>query len=366
MNITVNKSELLPILAQCNSVADKKSTMPILSNVLLHANGKLRCSATDLYQAVASDVAAKVKEKGTIALPARDLYERVKMLDGDITISTKGSTATIKSGSRVYKMHGIDGAEFPALPTASNDGSTLKVSAASLLRLIVGTYLAVSSDDNRPGLNGALFEVQGDKMRMVATDGRRLSLTEVPAPDNASNFSVLIPLKSLLELRRLCESVDDGDVTLTQEGPNLFATVGDVVFSAKLSEGQFPPYQQVIPSSSTANTTVIRSSLLAVVRAVSLASPDLSGGIKLTFGDGKIVAEAEDAASGEGRDELSAIHEGNSVTIGFGARYLLDALGSLDTESVEISTGGDLDPIVIKPIGAIGSDGLALVMPMRT
>jgi DNA polymerase-3 subunit beta len=366
MKLTVNKSAILPILAQCNGVADKKSTMPILGNVLLHANGALRCSATDLQQSVASDVAAKISEVGSIALPARGLLERIKMLDGDITLTTKGSAVTLKSGARVYKMTGIPGDDFPQLPTRGDDVRTLAAPASTLLRLITGAMFAVSTDETRQHLNGALLECGSGKVRMVSTDGHRLAFVELDAPEGWGAISLLIPLKGLLELRRLCEAGEGDDVvTLAHEGPNLFASSGGVDLSVKLTDSQFVPYRQVIPEKQAGETTVMRLSLLNAVRAVSVAAPELSSGIKLHFGGDTIVVEAVDSAGGEGRDEVSAVHTGPSVVVGTSAKYILDALASFETESVTIGVSGELDPLVIRPLGAAGLNALTIVMPMR-
>lgn len=366
MKLTVSKTSLLPVLTQCSGVADKRSVMPILGNVLLHANGALQCSATDLYQAVASSVPAKISEAGAIALPARDLLERVKMLDGDISITTKGAAVTLKSGSRAYKMNGIPGEEFPSLPTMGDTGKTLTLSAQTLQKLIAGTWFAASVDEDRTGLNGALLECAASKLRMVATSGHRLSLVEVDAPSGSPNLSVFIPLKHLIELRRLCEASGESTVKLTLDEPNLFASVGEFVFSSKLTGAQFPPYQQVLPTHFTGTTAVIRASLLGAVRAVLVAANEATGAVTMRIGGDTIVVDAEDSAAGESRDELSAIHQGPKLAIGCSGRYLIDALDSIDTESVELCVNDELDPMVIKPIEPTGWDGFALVMPMRT
>ncbi len=365
MKLTVSKSAILPILERCSSVADKRSAMPVLKNVLLHANGKLRCSATDLQQAVASDVDAKITETGSIALPARDLFERFKMLDGDVTMTVKGSAVTLKSGPRSYKMSGIPGSEFPEIPAAGDAGHVLAVSTSTLLSLMTATWFAVSVDECRPHLNGVALECQGGKLRMVSTDGHRLCLAEADAPDDAPNLSALIPLKALLELKRLCESTDDDTIRLTFGARDLFADVGGFVFSARLGDSKFVPYRQIIPESHTSKSTVVRASLMAAIRAVALAANDTTGGVKLNFENDRIVVEAEGPASGEGRDEVSSIHEGATIVIGATAKYLLDALGGIDTESVEITMGDELAPFLIRAVGESTVGGLSLVMPMK-
>lgn len=365
MKLTVSKSELLPILTRCESVSEKKSTFPILANVLLHANGVLKCSATDLMQAVASDVAADIKEKGSIALPARALLERVKLLDGDIQLTVKGSAVTLKSGPRVYKMTGIPGDDFPALPTLSDTGKSIKINSATLLRLLSGTLYAVSTDETRQHMNAALLEVEGGSLRMVATDSHKLAYVDAPGKVDVANCATLIPLSALLEIKRLCETVDDEDVTLTEEGPHLFVDVGGFRFSAKLTGSQFVPYRQVITGKDSGQSALaIRASVIAIIRAVVVSASDLNGAVKLTFGDGKLVAEAESPRTGEGHDECSATYDGPTTTIAASGKYLLETLGALDSESVEFRFVGELDPLYIKPVGA-EFDGLAIAMPIR-
>ena len=211
MELSVAKKELLRLLTRMQGVAERKSTMPVLSNVLLSVDGPsaLRLAATDLYLSVVGRVNADVKKGGSVAVPAKDLLERVKMMpEGPIQISTQdNATTTLKaSGSaRRYSLRGMPGEDFPPLPTPAEGSPTLALDVAVLSELIAKTYFSVSTDETRAHLNSALFEWDGDVVRMVSSDGHRLSKMEVQVPGRQAAATMLIPLKAIQELRRLCD-----------------------------------------------------------------------------------------------------------------------------------------------------------------
>jgi DNA polymerase-3 subunit beta len=373
MQVAVSKKELLRIVARCQGVADKKSTMPVLGNVLLEVDGTdtLRLAATDLNLAVTGRVAAEVAKGGSIAVGARDLFERVKMMpEGQLTIvTTDGSSATLRASSsaRRYTLHGIPGEEFPQIPQPDASATPLAIGADTLATLMARTHFSISTDDTRLHLNSALFEWEGARVRMVTTDGHRLSKMEIPIPGKIATAHMLIPLKGIQELRRLCDEVkaegQSTEIGLVQSGPNAFFRLPGLQFSVKLVDAQFPPYQQVIPQSTERSVVVPRVSLSDALRAVSLAASDRTGGVKLTLADGTMRFSSESPDSGEGFDEIPVDYKGPELTIGFNARYFLDVLAALDDENVEIGTGGELDPVLLKPAGS--TDYLAVVMPMR-
>ena len=378
MQVAVAKKDLLRVVARCQGVADKKSTMPVLGNVLLDVNGpgSLRLAATDLNLAVSGQINAEVQKGGSIAVGARDLFERVKMMpEGLLTIATnEGSGATIRAASsaRRYTLHGIPGDEFPAIPEPDSSAPVLSLGVEALATLIARTHFSISTDDTRLHLNSALFEWDGNRVRMVTTDGHRLSKMEVTAPGKQASATMLISLKGIQELRRLADEAraeakgDAGEnlaIELIQSGANAFFRLPGLLFSVKLVDAQFPPYQQVIPRNVERTVVAPRAALTDALRAVSIAASDRTGGVKLTLSRGTMRFSSESPDSGEGFDEVAVDYDGVDITIGFNARYFLDVLGSLDEERVEIGIGGELDPVVIRPHGS--SDYLAVIMPMR-
>lgn len=380
MNITIAKKDLLRLVGRCQGVVDKKSTMPILANVLINVDGpnSVRIAATDLYLAVAGTAAAEVRQGGSTAVPARDLFDRVKMMpEGPVSVSVAATGATeIKSGTspRRYRLHGLPGDSFPALPEPSDDAPVLELEVEVLSALINSTQFSISTDETRPHLNSALFEWDGDHVRMVTTDGHRLTKCEASVPGRQASATMLIPLKAIAELRRLTDEARaepnrEGQppmVTIAQSGPNAFFTLADTRFCVKLVDAQFPAYQQVIPASAERAIRAPRLALVEALKAVSLAASDRTGGVKLTLEGGTMRIMSESPESGDGFDEIPIDYSGETVVIGFNARYVLDVLSVLADEEVQILLSGELDPAVIKPASEPANRSfVGVVMPMR-
>lgn len=379
MRVALSKKELLRVLARCQGVADKKSTMPVLGNVLLETvdSGGLRLAATDLYLAVSGRIEATVEKPGSVALGARDLFERVKMMpDGQVTLEVNdGAATTIRAdgAARRYTIHGMPGEEFPSLPEPDRDAEWLELEIAAMSRLLAATHFSISTDETRLHLSSALFEWEGSRVRMVTTDGHRLSKMELAAKGSTANTSMLIPLKGVQELRRLCDEAlselkDDETprMSLVQSGPSVFFELAGFRFSVKLVDAQFPPYQQVIPAQSERTVRAPRLALADALRAVSLAASDRTGGVKLTLSSGRIRVESESPEAGEGFDEIPVDYDGGDVTIGFNARYFLDVLGAMVDDEVRLGISGELDPAVLQPgTESVDRSYLAVVMPMR-
>jgi DNA polymerase III subunit beta len=375
MDLVIAKKDLLRLVARCQGVADKKSAMPALANVLLAAEGNtLRVSATDLYLSVSGQTHAEVATAGSVAVPAKDLLERVKaMPDGPVQIiATEGAQTTLKAvGSpRRYTLHGIPGSEFPQLPKPAPDAPSLQLPVELLALLIARTHFSISSDETRPHVNSGLFEWVGDRVRLVSTDGHRLSKMEATVTGSSATATMLIPLKAITELRRLAEESrgdkDAASVTITQSGPNAFFNIAGMVFSVKLVDAQFPPYQQVIPQLSDRSVRAPRLQLSDALRAVSLAASDRTGGVKLSVAPGTLRITSESPESGNGFDELPVDYSGPEVTIGFNAKYFLDVLAAVDDEEIVLGISGELDPAVLRPAGESNDQSyVAVIMPMR-
>lgn len=379
MRVAVSKKELLRVLGRCQGVADKKSTMPVLGNVLLETVGpnELRLAATDLYLAVSGNIEATIERPGAVALGARDLYERVKMMpDGQVTLEVNdGAATTIRAAgsARRYTVHGMPGDEFPSLPEPDANAEWLELEIAAMARLIAATHFSISTDETRLHLSSALFEWEGDRVRMVTTDGHRLSKMEIGVKGSEATASMLIPLKGVQELRRLCDEAfselkDDETpkLSLVQSGPSVFFELAGFRFSVKLVDAQFPPSQQVIPAQSERAVRVPRNAFAEALKAVSLAASDRTGGVKLTLSPGHIRVESESPEAGEGFDEIDVDYDGPEVTIGFNAQYFLHVLAAMPDDEVMLGISGELDPAVLQPGSeSVDRSYLAVVMPMR-
>lgn len=382
MELSVPKKDLLRLVSRCQGVADKKSAMPALSNVLLVAEGSvLHVSATDMYLSITGTTSADVSTAGSVALPARELFERVKaMPEGPVQIAaTAGAQTTIKASAspRRFTVHGIPGGDFPPLPRPDERAPTLSMPVELLAKLIAHTHFSISTDETRAHVNSALFEWAGDRLRMVTTDGHRLSKMEATVSGSSATATMLIPLKAIGELRRLAddaraertEAKDKGDppnVQITQSGPNAFFDLAGMRFSVKLVDAQFPPYQQVIPKLSERNVRAPRRALSEALDAVRIAASDRTGGVKLTTLSGLLRVTSESPESGNGFDELPVDFEGGELTIGFNAKYFLDVLNALDGDEVILGMSGELDPATIRQGAEAEKESfVAVVMPMR-
>lgn len=374
MQVTVSKKELLRLLARCQGVADKKSSMPVLGNVLLEAAGSgLRLSATDLFLSVSGEVSADVAVPGNVAVGAKDLLERVKMMpEGMLSIAVSdGASTTLRAVGqpRRYTLHGILGSEFPKLPEPNKNDPALTLDVETVALLISTTHFSISTDETRLHLNSALFEWKGGFVRMVTTDGHRLSRMQVEAKTKAPDMSMLVPLKGIQELRRLCEEARGEGVKqlqLQRSGHTAFFQIGGIQFGVKLVDAQFPPYDQVIPTSSAFSIVAPRAAVAEAIRAVSIAASDRTGGIKVSLDRDVIRFSSESPESGDGFDEVRVEYSGDAFTVGFNAKYFLDVLAAIECDELNLGISGELDPAVVRPAQNLeGSDYLAVVMPMR-
>lgn len=384
MELTVAKKDLLKIVARMQGVAERKSTMPVLANVLLASEGKgeLRLAATDLYLSLMGRIPAEISKGGSVAVSAKDLFERVKMMpDGPVSITTQDNASTTikaKGSARRYTLRGMPGEDFPPLPQPAEGSPTLALDVDVLSELIAKTHFSISTDETRAHLNSALFEWDGEIVRMVTTDGHRLSKVDVKVSGRQASESMLIPLKAIHELRRLCDEMlsegsgsSDGkkpELLITRSGASAFFQGAGTTFSVKLVDAQFPPYSQVIPQESEKIVRAPRSALSDALKAVSVAASERTGGVKLSLSTGSMRITSESPDSGDGFDEIPVEYSGPNMSIGFNAKYFLDVLASIGDEEVAIGLSGELDPAVLRPAGASTSSDrqfLSVVMPMR-
>ncbi|RLB63311.1 MAG: DNA polymerase III subunit beta [Deltaproteobacteria bacterium] len=375
MEIVAPKKSLLRLLQRCQGVADKKSTMPVLANVLLSADeNQLQLAATDLYISVSGSIEAEVKQAGSVAVPARDMFDRVKhMPDGPIQISVASSAATTIQAvglARRYTLHGLPGEDFPSLPTPAEDAAQMDLSVQTLGELIARTHFSISTDETRAHLNSALFECTDGMARMVTTDGHRLSKIEITVDGLGASTAMLIPLKAVMELRKLLDEVtenrDKAIINISQTGPNAFFKIAGIRLSVKLIDTQFPPFEAAIPAMSDRAVRTARVPFSEALRAVSLAASDRTGGVKLGISENALRITSESPESGNGFDEVLVDYSGPELSVGFNARYLLDVLGAMDDDEVTLGLSGELDPAVLRPGSDDGGiDYIAVVMPMR-
>jgi DNA polymerase III subunit beta len=364
MNFTAQQKDLATVLARCQGVANEKSTMPILSSVLLTtAADSVTIAATNLRMTVTDSLPADATKPGSIAVNARALYERIKaMPDGLVTLAVTGDALklTANGSARKYTMHSIPGAEFPTVNAPDAAAKWMPFSGAMIAQLIASVQFSVSIDDTRPALAGALLECTGEVARMVSTDGHRMSLAELPY--SVPMASTIIPRNGIAELRKLAAEMG-GNVDVTFIGPDAWFRAGPVTLGVRMTDGPFPPYKQVIPKPRAAVAKVDRDAFVSALRAVSLAAEvtdGVSSGVVIALAGNVMRLSSESSDRGNAGDEVPVEYSGSDARVGVNSRYLLDWLGAMPDETVTFSLGGELDPIVMTGAGTTG-----VVMPSR-
>jgi DNA polymerase-3 subunit beta len=307
---------------------------------------------------------AKVEQEGGVTVGARQAFEIAKGLSGEEVHlrRTEHNWLEMQSGRAEFKVVGMSERDYPKLPAVS-DTELSSVDPVVLSEMIGKTVFSISLDDTRPHLACVLFESDGENARMISTDGHRLSKVGkalVNGPKLASG--VLIPRKGVAEIRRTLE----GREAPCQIGVNqgyFVLRADDVTLTVKLGEGQFPPYEQVIPKENDKILVIEREVLLEALRRVSIIASDKTWGIRLSLEKGSLTIEADNPDLGNAHEKLDVEYKGSGLQIGFNARYFIDLLAEIASKNVRLELGEDLDPAVIRP--ADDSDYLGVVMPMR-
>ncbi len=375
MELKIGVQELARALARSQGIVEKKSTMPILSHVLLEAaqGDELHVSATDLDISVSSEHKCEVLKEGKVAVPAKQLYEIVKALpEKDVVLKRASNNyLEIRSGAAEFRLVGLPAEDFPALPRFDKV-QLVKVEPRPLLQMIELTGFAVSSDETRYNLNGVFFEPSPGGLRAVATDGHRLSLAERPLEgDFHMKKGVILPRKGLGEMKKLLLEAEEGETRLGFVENSAVLQRPNVKLVMRLIEGVFPDYRQVIPKVGEKRFTVGRERFLDTLRRISLLSTDKAHAVKLELATGTLRVLSQNPDLGEAKEEVPVQYQGDPLKIGFNARYLMDVLGALAAlepvavQDVVVELADDLSPGVVKPAGESTTQFTAVVMPMR-
>jgi DNA polymerase-3 subunit beta len=337
MEITVSRQELVKELTATQSVVERKTTIPILSNFLIEAEGdRLSITATDLDQAIRTSAAAKVKKPGACTIPARKLYDYIKLLpDGDISIKLLDNHwVQIRSGRSNTKMVGMARANYPQVPEFPSVSAT-SISTLALKTLIARTIFAISNEESRYTLNGALLVIKAESLAMVATDGHRLSYVEKPNEQLegiSGEKRVLIPRKALQELQQLLGNTEAEKVEFADDEHTLFFRVGHRTLSTRKLSGQFPNFEAVMPRDNTKFAVVRSSELSAAIQRVAQFADERSGAIKLRLEGNELKISSSSTESGESEDTIDTPYSSDPIVVGFNSGYILDFLKALGNE----------------------------------
>ncbi|HAB15071.1 MAG TPA: DNA polymerase III subunit beta [Verrucomicrobiota bacterium] len=367
MKLTIAKEQLIQGLQAVQNVVGSRTTLPILSNVLLVASdGRLELTATDLDVTIAGSVVATVLKPGKTTVPVKKFFGIARELNApEIEIEVdERAVMSLRAGGSSYKINGLSGEEFPPI-AAIKESRAVALPQEKLKAMLRKTSFAASSDEARYVLNGIFFSLKEHKVTLVATDGRRLAMTdeeaEVPTEAEAD---FIVPTKAINELNRLLLATGTVELRFS-ENQVAFTTFGEgtmgVLIQSKLVDGNYPNYRQVIPGECQERIMLNREELLGALRRAELMTSDKSNSVKLTFSRNQLAVTANTPEVGEAREELAINHKGKDLAIAFNPAYLMDPLKALDEDEVAFELIDELSPGVLKTMKPF----LYVIMPMR-
>ena len=365
MNITINRENLLTPLQQVIGAVERRQTLPILGNVLLKSrSGNISLTATDLEIEMVSSVECSSPEDFQTTLPARKLLDICKALsdDSDIEFGIEENRVSLKSGRSRFTLASLPAKDFPGLDDIVEQHS-FSIKQADFKVLLDKTSFAMAQQDVRYYLNGILMEISDGKVKMVATDGHRLALSEINIDISLNDGKqIIIPRKAALELSRLLESSDSpANIILSQN--HIRVETGKLVFTSKLIDGKFPDYNRVIPVDGNKILKVNRESLKRSMNRIAILSNEKYRGIRLTLAPGNLAIQANNPDQEEAEEELSVNYDEAEIEIGFNVTYLIDVLNVLASEDVDIKLKDANSSCIISD--SEDSSSLYVVMPMR-
>ena len=353
MEIVLSQTELLRELTATQGVVERKTTIPILSNFLFEAAGdRLSITATDLDLSLRTSCPATVKKEGSCTIPARKLYDYVKLLpEGSVTIKQmENQWVQIRAGRSNTKMVGMARANFPALPTFPS-GSATKLPVAVLRNLIAKTIFAISNEESRYTLNGALMVIKAEAIAMVATDGHRLAHieTKVAFPGISGEMKTLVPRKAMNELKSLLDQTDQEFIEFAKDDSTLFFRIGGRLLTSRQLTGQFPNYEAVLPRDNNKAVVVGCADLMGAIQRVAQFADERSGAIRMKLDRDEIRISSSSTDAGESEDTIETSYKSDPLIIGFNSQYMLDFLkvtnsGEVRLEFKDAQSAGQLRP----------------------
>jgi DNA polymerase III subunit beta len=367
MNLTIAKDQILTGLQAVQNVVSTRTTLPILSNVMMRAEGnRLEFTATDLDVTIACGVEAKVNKSGASTLPVKKLFGIARELGSseiDLEVDEK-NVCSVRSGPSFYKIHGLGADEFPPLPKFKEDKKVV-LTQEMLRGMLRKTAFAMSTDESRYVLNGIFLSLKDHKLTMVATDGRRLALVEEEVDvAEKSQGEFIIPAKAVNELTRLLQ--EKGEVEIKFGDNQAAFTLKDekgftILIATKLIEGNYPNYRQVIPGEAKERISLVREEFLHALRRAEIMTSEKANSVKLTFGKNNLAITANSPEVGEARESLAVNYKGKELAVAFNPKYLIDPLNALPDDEIFLELIDELSPGVVK----IKAPFLYVVMPMR-
>ena len=363
MKLTAKREELLAPLQSVIGVVERRQTMPVLANVLLSARDKrLAVTGTDLEVELVAATGVHVEMPGDVTVPGRKLLDILRALPGgvDVTLSSEAERATVRAGRSRFTLATLPASEFPVLEEIHAQ-QTLALPQSEFRRLIDKTHFSMAQQDVRYYLNGLLLETQDSTLRAVATDGHRLALCDMPLGEPARSGQVIVPRKAVLELQRILAA--EGSIELAIGTNHIRAQIGDIRFTSKLIDGRFPEYGRVIPENPPKVAQADRELLRQALQRTAILSNEKYRGIRMGIKRDLLTLQAHNPEHEEAEDQIEVSYAGEEVEIGFNVNYLLDALGAIETDQVELGFADANSSCLIRAPGL--GQARYVVMPMR-
>lgn len=367
MRLTIAREKLQEGLSAVASAVPSKTTLPVLGNLLLETTDRgVRLSATDLDVAVSTEIVGEVEHSGALTLPAKKLAEIARELpSAPVKLAALGEQrATLECGRSKFKLLGLPRDEFPSFPSVSYE-KNIRVRSGDLQKLISHTAFAVSTEESRPILNGVLWEIQGHRLQMVATNGHRLAKMNLESNlGSGGNFVFIIPPRALEQVRRLFPADEELEIGVGENHLSFRSPVTTVV--TRVIEGPYPNYDQVIPRDNDKSAVLDRAAFASALRRMAIVASDQTHRVRLSFNTALVKFSVQTPDVGEAQDELPVQFTGDPLDIGFNGNYLLEILRYLPTDDVKLTLKGPERAVVLTPEGWNDTaEYLCLLMPLR-
>jgi len=366
MRFSVGKNALLKELNLLQGIVEKKSTIPILSNVLIETvnDSTISLVATDLDVSLQTECAAETDRTGSMVLQARKLFDIVRNLpDAEINFAKEDNDwVKVVCASSEFRIVGQAKEHFPSTPKADKAG--ISIPATALHGLINRTVFAITQEESRYALNGALLLFGEGRLQMVATDGHRLALAASDIESSGESFKVIIPKKALIELSKLTAGAEE-EIEMSRDENHLYFEIQSRHLTSRMLAGQFPNYDLVLPKNNDKSILLNAEKISQAIKRAALMADERSHGIKVDLASGKMSITSQSADVGEAKEMIPLDYTGDSLSIGFNAQYMLDFLGVVGTDEVFFEFKDEQSPALLRPSGEGESDYKYVVMPMR-
>ena len=368
MEFTVAKSDLQKELQLCQGVVERRSTIPILSNVLLKATkDRIELAATDLDVTLQTACNAAVKQQGMVTIDARRFFDIIRSLPEDeVKISLdENYSVQVESGSAKFRLLGLPAEDYPTLPKVDRSKAVV-VDLQDLKTMVEKVVFAITHEETRFQLNGALLKIAEGRMEMVATDGHRMALVTMPVSAGVQDLTILIPRKALNEILRF-DAGEDGSMKFGTSENHLFFEAGDRCLMARMMDVNFPNYMEVIARDNDRRVTVTRERLLASIKRVSLVANERTRAVRFDFAAGKLTVSSTSAELGDARETVPIEYTGAPFHVGLNASYVADFLAAVDTDVVALDLKDENSQCIARPLGGedLAYEYVYIVMPMR-